>query len=141
MPFYDDDSKGTWCYFDPTDEALGGVRLRPPTTELLEEIERVTVDKKQKFKRGAWREQTTTNTKLASKMMWDFCIVDWKEIYLPPRGSPALDCTSENKVKALKKWEFLRFCNDHLDELMETDTALEEARAKNLENTSGGDTE
>lgn len=140
MPFFDIESKGQWFYFDPTNEALGGVCLRAPTAEETEKIERITVDKKKKFKRGVWREDIVTNTKLATRMMWDFCIVDWKQIVLVKDAPPA-DCTSENKVKAVKNWEFLRFCNDHLDELMEADTALEEARAKNSESSSSGSAE
>lgn len=142
MPFFDIESKGQWFYFDPTNEALGGVCLRAPTAEETEKIERITVDVKKKFKRGVWREDKTTNTKLATQMMWDFCITAWKEVFLD-KATPTVcsECTKENKVKAVKNWEFLRFVNDHLDELMEADTALDEARAKNSESSSSGSAE
>jgi len=138
MPFFDIKSKNEWCYFDSAKEALGGVCLRVPTAEETERIEKLTVAVKKKFKRGVWREDKTTNTELASKLMWDFCIVDWKEVVLDKDAPPA-ECTSENKVRAVKNWEFLRFVNDKLDELMEADTAIEEARAKNLKDSSDGD--
>lgn len=140
MPFFDIESKGQWFYFDPNNEALGGVCLRAPTAEETERIEKLTVTVKKKFKRGVWREDKTTDTKLASKLMWDFCIVGWKQVVLE-RDAPPADCTKENKVKAVKNWEFLRFCNEHLDELMEADTALEEARVKNSETSSSGNAE
>lgn len=138
MPFFDIASKGHWCYFDSKNEALGGVCLRAPTAEITESIEKMTVNVKKKFKRGVWREDKTTDTQLASKLMWDFCIVDWKEIVLDKDAPPA-ECTKENKSRAVKNWEFLRFVNDKLDELMEADTAIEEARVKNLKDLSGGD--
>lgn len=139
MPFFDIESKGQWFYFDPAKEALGGVCLRPPTAEETERIEKLTVTVKKKFKRGVWREDKTTDTKLASKLMWDFCILDWKEVYLD-KATPTVCtiCNPENKVRAVKNWEFLRFCNDHIDELMDANKALDEARAKNLESSSNG---
>lgn len=140
MPFFDIESKGQWFYFDPENESLGGVCLRAPTAEETERIEKLTVTVKKKFKRGQWREDKIEDTKLASKLMWDFCIVDWKEVVLDKDQSPA-ECTKENKVRAVKNWEFLRFVNDKLDELMEANTALEEARAKNLPNSSDGNSE
>ncbi len=140
MPFFNPTSRGQWFYFDPNNEALGGVCLRAPTAEETERIEKLTVTVKKRFKRGQWREDKTTDTKLASKLMWDFCITDWKEVVLEANAASA-DCTTANKVKAVKNWEFLRFVNDHLDELMESDTALEEARVKNLLSSSSGNAE
>ncbi len=138
MPFFDIESKGQWCYFDPKHEELGGVCLRAPTAEVTESIEKMTVTVKKKFKRGVWREDKTTDTQLASKLMWDFCIVDWKQVVLV-KDTPPADCTKENKSRAVKNWEFLRFVNDKLDELMEADDAIEEARVKNLKDSSDGD--
>lgn len=135
MPFFDIESEGQWFYFDPANEALGGVCLRVPTAEETARIEQLTVTVKKRFKRGVWREDKKTDTELASKLMWDFCIVDWKEVVLE-KDAVSSKCSAENKARAVKNWEFLRFVNERIDEMMEANTALDEARAKNLESLS-----
>lgn len=129
---------GTWFYFDPENEAAGGVCLRELTAEELTRIENLTVTIKKKFKRGAWIEDKIVDEKLASKLRWDFCIVDWKEVSI---DGQVLECTAENKVRAMKIINFVKIIVDNLEELTETNIALKEARAKNSESSSNGNAE
>jgi len=129
---------GTWFYFDPDNHDVGGVCLRELSTEENARIERLTVTVKRKFKRGAWIEDKTTDEKLAAKLRWDFCIVDWKEVSI---DGQVVECTTENKVRAMKIIDFVKIIVDDLEELTETNAALEEARAKNSGASSNGNVE
>lgn len=129
---------GTWFYFDPDNPDAGGVCLRELSTEENARIERLTVTVKKRFKRGAWIEDKTTDEKLAAKLRWDFCIVDWKEVSI---DGQVVECTTENKVRVMKIINFVKIIVDNLEELTETNAALEEARAKNLESSLNGNVE
>lgn len=129
---------GTWFYFDPDNHDVGGVCLRELTTEEHQRIERLTVTTKKKFKRGAWIEDKTTDEKLASKLRWDFCIVDWKKVSI---DGQVVECTTANKVRAMKIIDFVKIIVDNLEELTEANTALAEARVKNLGDSSNGSVE
>lgn len=129
---------GTWFYFDPGNPDAGGVCLRELSTEENARIEKLTVTVKKKFKRGAWIEDKTTDEKLASKLRWGFVIVDWKNVSI---DGQVVECTTENKVRAMKIINFVKIIVDNLEELTEANTALEEARAKNLKNSSNGSAE
>lgn len=130
-------NKGTWFYFDPDNHDAGGVCLRELTSEELLRIEKLTVAKKRKFKRGAWIEDTTINETLATKLRWEFCIVDWKKVSIDGKE---VECTPDNKTRAMKIMDFVKIIVDNLEELTETNNALEEARVKNLPPISGGKT-
>jgi len=138
MPNFDSSNIGTWFYFDPANEELGGVCLRELTNDEVVRIERMTVKKRKKFRRGIAYDDFDTDEKLASKMRWDFCITDWKEINL---DSKPLDCTVENKVKIMNVIDFAKFLVDSLEKLVDTNRTLDEARVKNLPNSSNGKTE
>jgi len=131
------DDKGTWFYFDPDNQKAGGVCLRELTTEENLRIEKLTVTKKRKFKRGAWLEDKTTNEVLASKLRFDFCIVDWKEVSI---DGQKVECTKDNKVRAMKIINFVKIILESLEELTENNKALKEARVKNLPPASSGKT-
>lgn len=129
---------GTWFYFDPENEDAGGVCLRELSTEENARIEKLTVTVKKKFKRGAWIKDEIVDEKLAAKLRWDFVIVDWKEVSID--GKP-VECTSENKTRAMKIINFVKIIVNNLEELTEENAALVEARAKNLKNSSNGSVE
>lgn len=129
---------GTWFDFDPDNHDVGGVCLRELSTEENTRIEKLTVTVKKKFKRGVWIEDKIVNEKLATKMRWDFCIVDWKEVSI---DGQVVECTAENKVHAMKIIDFVKIIVDDLEELTEANVALEEARAKNSLTSSNGNVE
>jgi len=79
---------------------------------------------------------TEKNTEMETRLIWDYCIVDWKNVQLDGEDVP---CTTENKVKLMKQClDFAKFVTTCIDELAETNKALEEARLKNSESTSNG---
>lgn len=127
---------GTWFYFDPDNPDAGGVCLRELTSEELRRIDKLTVTVKKKFKRGAWLEDKTTDEQLVAKMRWNFIIVDWKQISI---DGQSVECTTENKVRAMKINDFVKIVADGIEELVEENTSLEEARVKNSGDSSDGD--
>jgi len=135
MPEFNSKNEGTWFYFDPANEALGGVCLRELSTEENRRIERMTVKHRKKVKRGVAYDDPEIDEKLASKMRWDFCITDWKEVSL---DSQPLECTCENKVKMMDIIDFVKHVVTSLETLVEINKTLDEARAKNLETSSNG---
>jgi len=128
MPNFNSANEGTWFYFDPANEKLGGVCLRELSTDENNRIEQMTVRHRKKVMRGVLIDDSITDEKLASKLRWDFCITDWKEIIL---DGQTLDCTSENKVKMMNVTDFVKHVVDSLERLVETNRTLDEARAKN----------
>lgn len=139
MPKFKSESLGKWFYFND-DEAQGGVQLRELTTDEHRRIEKLTVKHKMKFERGTGRryDDATTDEKLVDKLRWDFCIVDWKEVYL---DGQELACTAENKVKMMKVTDFVKVLVDWFEELAETNESLRSSQAKNLESSSNGSAE
>ena len=135
MPQFDSANKGTWFYFDSVNEELGGVCLRELSTAENQRIERMTVKKRKKIKRGVAFDDPEIDEKLASKMRWDFCITDWKEVELD--GQPQ-ECNAENKVKMMNVIDFVKHVVDSLEKLVETNKTIEEARVKNLPPSSSG---
>lgn len=126
---------GTWFYYDPDNEDQGGVCLRELSTVEYERIERITVKTKKKFKHGVPYDDVQTDDHLAFKLRWDFCIVDWSKTCL---DSQELDCDSDNKVKMMKVVDFVKFVANSLDELVDSNKSIEEARPKNLGTSSNG---
>jgi len=139
MPSFSSDNAGTWFYFDPANEALGGVCLRVLSGEEFRRIERMTVKKRRRVKRGVAFDDPQVDEKLASKMRWDYCITDWKQVEIDGQSAK---CTAESKVKLMNKSpDFVGFINDSLEVLVETNKTLDEARVKNLPSSLSGDVE
>lgn len=138
MPEFSSTNQGTWFFYDPNNEDLGGVCLRELTLDEAERIEKLTIKRRKKFKRGVAYDDIQTDKKLASKMRWDFCITDWKETSLDGRE---LECTAENKVKMMKVTDFVKHVVDSLEVLVEANATLDEARAKNLPTLLNGNSE
>ncbi len=135
MPNFNSANKGIWFYFDPTNEKLGGVCLRELSTDENNRIEQMTVRHRKKVMRGVLIDDSVTDEKLASKLRWDFCITDWREIIL---DGQTLDCTADNKVKIMNVTDFVKHVVDSLERLVQTNRTLDEARAKNLKSSSSG---
>lgn len=131
-------NEGTWFYFDEANHSLGSICLRVLSGDEYEKIQKITVKRHKKFKRGIAYDEEIVNEKLASKMRWDYCIVDWQNIAI---DNQPVECTSENKQRLVKITNFISFVADCLEKLAESNKEVEEARLKNLETTSGGSIE
>lgn len=130
---------GTWFYFDEDNQDLGGICLRMPTSAERDDIERLTVKPgKPDYHRGQRFETEKTDKKLAYKLSLRKFIVDWKGVSLD--GKP-VECNDDNKEKLVKVNDFSLFLGNSMEELMEGNATIEEARVKNLETSPSGDLE
>lgn len=129
------DNKGTWFHFDPDDPSKGGVRLRELTTEEHLRIEKLTVTVKRKIRRGAWVEDKKTDERLAAKLRWQFIVVEWKGVSI---DGNEVECTQDNIARAMKITDFVKIIIENLEELTEDNATLKEARVKNSQSTSSG---
>ncbi len=127
---------GTWFYYNPDNEDQGGVCLRELSTDEHQRIEQLTSKTKKKFKHGNPYDDTKVDEKLASKLRWDFCIVDWKGTSL---DGQECECTSENKVKLMKVIDFVKFVVDNMLDLTDSNESLAKARLKNSGSSSSGE--
>lgn len=135
MANFQSEDKGTWFWFDETDHKKGGVCLRVLSADRYEDIERITTKTKKKVKRGVAYDDITTDEKLASKLRWDFCIVDWKNVEVDGASVP---CDKDNKTRLMKIIDFMAFVGDCLEVLTETNKSVDEARLGNSSDTSDG---
>ncbi len=125
------EDKGTWFYFLPDQPELGGVCLREITPDEHKRIEKLTTKRgKTKFDRVTHtrKENPIVDEALASDERWDSSIVDWKEVSI---DGEKVECTRENKIRAMKITSFIKFIVDSLEELVDTNSELEEGRLKN----------
>ena len=136
MPNFSSENPGTWFHYNPDDESQGGVCLRELSTDEYSRIERITVRKKKKFKHGAAYDDIQTDEKMASKLRWEYCIVDWSKTSL---DGQEIECTDENKVKMMKVIDFVKHIVDSLNELVDVNKSLEDTRVKNSGSSSNGD--
>lgn len=135
-------NKGTWFYFNEDNPELGGVCLRDLTVDEATRIDKDTTEIEYKSIRGARQKEEKKNAELAWKMIQIYRIVDWKCVEFDEKP---VECTAENKVRAMKINDFHNFVMDKLDILRETNVALEqleaekeEDRGKNSGSTSSG---
>jgi len=135
MPNFKSENLGTWFPYDPDNEDAGGVCLRELSTEEYEKIEKLTVKISKKFKRGQFIEDKKVDERLASRLRWSYCITGWKKTSLDGKE---LECTNVNKVKMMKVVDFVKHVVDSLNELVDSNKSLEEARLKNSESSSKG---
>ena len=137
MPNFSSKNEGTWVFFDSNNESLGGVciKLLSPVEE--EQIQKLTTTKKMNIIRGQQNEVVETNEKLRNELLYDLWITDWKNVELD--GKP-MKCTKLTKLQMMKSTDFARFVLDGLVLLSNTNKAIEEARVKNLSDTSSGNT-
>jgi hypothetical protein len=65
-----------------------------------------------------------------NSMLWDFCIVDWKNLLDANRNQ--IPCTTENKLKLMNRsTKFSKFITGCITKLTEMDTQQEEDLRKN----------
>jgi len=128
-------NEGSWFYFSLDNSELGGVCLRELTPDEHRRIQKLTTKKsKPKFERGTGRryDEKIVDEKLAAEERWDYCITDWKEVSID--GQP-VECTRENKIRAMKITSFVKFIVDSLETLVDSNEEFEEARLKNSESS------
>lgn len=135
MPNFKSENPGTWFYYNPEKEDQGGTCLRELSIDESERIDRLTIKTKKKVIRGVPVDIKTVDEKLASKLRWDFCIVDWSKTNL---DGVEQECNTENKVKMMKVIDFVKHVVDSLNELVDVNKSLEEVRGKNSGSSSNG---
>lgn len=127
---FDLDNRGTWFFFDPAQEELGGVCLRICAGDDIVAIEKQAVKPKVEYKRGGRFSFKETNEPLYNRLLWDFCIVDWKEVSV---DGESVECTRDNKIKLMmKSVDFATFVGDCLDDLTAAKKQIDKDAEKNL---------
>lgn len=117
---------GTWFELD----GGGQICVRICAGEDLRAIRRKTVKKRVEYKNGGRFIVEDTNEDLENELLWDFCIVDWKNLF-DAKGNE-IPCTTENKVRLMgKSIQFSKFIRDCIDKLTEFDREVAEAESKN----------
>lgn len=127
-PNFNSKNVGTWFYFDESNLDAGGIRLRELSAGEAARIEKLTVKHRRKPVRGAMVDVAQEDSKTATRLTWDYCIVDWKNVQL---DGQEMECNTENKLKMVSCTDFAKFIGDCITELVETNKTLEETRAKN----------
>jgi len=116
MANFNPENAGIWFYFDDSDEEQGGVCIRTLSPAESARIETLTVKKKNKFKAGSHFVETIVNEKMSSRLMWDYVIVDWKNVCV---GGVPIDCDCDNKVKLINDPTFSSFIMKSLETLQD----------------------
>jgi len=96
----EDPNPGVWFKFDESDPKSGEIALRPANNAKREEIIKKTVKRRVEYKHGQRFEVNESNDNKFSEMLWDYCIVDWKD--LVDDSKKEIPCTTENKVFFMK---------------------------------------
>lgn len=131
-------NEGTWFYFDPDNKDEGGVCLRETTLDKYNDIESVTTTHNKKVLGGILVDDAVVDERLASKMRWDYCIVDWKNVVVDGEDLSS-KCTADNKLKLmLHDVSFGKFVRESMVVLSNTNKSIQEARVKNFENMPSG---
>jgi len=131
-------NEGTWFWFNEDNQEEGGICLRILSGDEYERITKITTKTKKRVKQGVAYDDTTVDEKLAAKKRWDYCIVDWKNVSI---DGEAAECDSVNKQRLVKSFVAIKFINDCLDKLNEEASIDNEARVKNFESSSDGNSE
>ena len=97
----DELNPGTWFKFDEDNQKSADICVRALNPEKFEEIQRVTVKVRPIYKQGQRFEIREVNDKLQNELIWDYCIVDWKNVY--DRTNKVIPCTKENKILLMQR--------------------------------------
>ena len=129
---------GTWFKFDEEDPESGSICLRVLNAGKLAEIRDETITTEVEYKSGQRFEYQSMDNSARDGIIWDYCIVDWKDL-IDDDETP-IECTTENKIKLMNghvgfsMW--VEKCLEKLNELNEIHTEYLE---KNLSSTPGQD--
>jgi len=140
MAQFSSEDVGTWYFFDPTNEAAGGVCLRLPTEEEYRFIDKATIiSKKKKAVQGVLYDDIKHDEVKQTKLRWRVMITNWKNVCLD--NDTPLDCTDENKDRMRKVNTFKIWLGGKIENLLEEAAELKEALAKNSPTSSNGNAE
>jgi hypothetical protein len=107
---------GTWFWFDEKNPDNGGVCLRVVSRKKMEEIKEATMTITYEYRSGQRYENRDVDRQAWERMLWDYVIVDWKNL-INDDGSKIL-CDADNKYKLMSEHPgFAAFVQDKLDEL------------------------
>lgn len=121
---------GAWFSFDEQDPDAGRICLRILTTDAREQITKQTTKKCVEYKRGERYEYTEVDDDAYSRLMWDYCIVDWE--HLEDEDGKPIECTADNKVKLVKGHPgFAAFLGECLECLTDCAKLAKEKAEKN----------
>ena len=117
---------GTWFDF----EDGGRICLHSLSIEEATAISKKTTNIRVEYKQGQRFTIDVIDEDKAFSLMWDAVIVGWEGI--ESADGKALECTTENKIKLMKKSPvFARIVRCFLEKLGEIETTEKEAEEKN----------
>lgn len=123
---------GVW--FDKEDMKI---KLRLCAGDDLRKIDKQTTKKQVEYKRGQRFEYVDINEDLRNEVIWDFCIVEWKNV-MDKHGNE-IPCTRANKVLLMgQSIAFASFVGDCLEKLTKDEEKRIEEEHENLSSTQGG---
>ena len=118
---------GIWYDMEGTDVS---VCLRVCTSDSYKEIRKKTVRNRVEYKQGQRFMFEDTNEDERNKLVWDYCIVDWKGIY--DAENKPIPCTKEFKLILMNKSvKFAEFVTTKLNLLRELKDAHSKEEEKN----------
>ena len=124
-------------YLEP-EEGAGKVCFRIADPEVIEKIhaqtrkrtaEFVNNPKTRQMERVQYFDQTPAQENKERELMWDYAIVDWKDM-LDAKGTP-IPCTLPNKLKLMNIPQFARFVGRCIQLISGAAIAEEEKLEKN----------
>lgn len=121
---------GVFFPFDEED-GNGGVTIRLANGKVLDDINKRCSKKKVDFRRGQRHEYTVDNESLRSELLWDYVIMDWKD--LSDLSDNPIPCDKDNKIKLMQgSVKFSSFIGKCVEKLTEEAELYEEDLEKNL---------
>ena len=114
---------GEWFDIDDDEEDSGQVCLRVANRELTEKIANDCLKTKVIYHRGTRYKDTEVDEEKQFKLIWDYCIVDWKGI--TDKDGVEIPCTSENKYKLIRQsiffLNFVKDCQTEINDINKND--------------------
>ena len=113
------------------------VCLRTCAGDDLKAIHKQSRKKRIEYKRGQRFEYQQIDEKLESKLLWDFCITDWGELF--DAQGKSIPCNTKMKILLMgKSVVFSSFVAERLDILNQAEAQDEEKREKNSSASQNG---
>ena len=117
---------GVWFSFGDAEVCI---RLFPASER--ERVMSKCSKKKEYFKAGRKIVEEVINEELFSELLWDYCIINWKNI--TDQDGNEFPCSKENKIFIMKESpRFSNFIADCLEKLNEADITEKERIEKNF---------
>lgn len=129
---------GQWFEFDPGNPQLGRICVRGLSLDEAKRIDKMCTKSKRKFKRGQLITVTDIDEDRRMKLTFDYCIVKWENVSIDGKLA---ECNMANKSKLMNSNDFVKLVSDFIEEVNDSNQALEEAREKNSETISNGDSQ